>query len=86
MPVVSSPETVLVTGASGFIGSWVVKTLLEKRYTVRATGESFYAIRDFLPVTLVLNSFVRSTAALGRRVLGDTLREGCRSIQLCRHT
>lgn len=30
-------NTVLVTGASGYIGSWVVKYLLEKGYNVRAT-------------------------------------------------
>lgn len=30
-------ETVAVTGASGFIASWLVKTLLEKGYNVKAT-------------------------------------------------
>ncbi len=30
-------KTVLVTGGNGYIGSWVVKELLEKGYTVRAT-------------------------------------------------
>jgi cinnamoyl-CoA reductase len=30
-------STVSVTGASGFIASWLVKELLEKGYTVRAT-------------------------------------------------
>lgn len=29
--------TVCVTGASGFIGSWLVKRLLERGYIVRAT-------------------------------------------------
>ncbi|XP_047311818.1 dihydroflavonol 4-reductase-like [Impatiens glandulifera] len=31
------PGTVCVTGASGFIGSWLVMRLLERGYTVRAT-------------------------------------------------
>ncbi|GMN35570.1 hypothetical protein TIFTF001_005389 [Ficus carica] len=30
-------ETVCVTGASGFIGSWLIMRLLERGYTVRAT-------------------------------------------------
>ena len=30
-------KTVLVTGGTGYIGSWVVKELLEKSYTVRMT-------------------------------------------------
>ncbi len=29
-------KTVMITGASGYIGSWTVKELLEKGYTVRA--------------------------------------------------
>ena len=32
-----SKATVLVTGGSGYIASWVVKYLLEEGYTVRAT-------------------------------------------------
>ncbi|KAJ0464060.1 putative dihydroflavanol 4-reductase [Helianthus annuus] len=32
-----SPATVCVTGASGFIGSWLVMRLLERGYIVRAT-------------------------------------------------
>lgn len=30
-------HTVCVTGAAGFIASWLVKLLLEKGYTVRGT-------------------------------------------------
>ena len=32
-----SPAIVCVTGASGFIGSWLVMRLLERGYIVRAT-------------------------------------------------
>lgn len=32
-----APATVCVTGASGFIGSWLVMRLLERGYFVRAT-------------------------------------------------
>ena len=30
-------QTVCVTGAGGYIGSWIVKLLLEKGYAVRGT-------------------------------------------------
>lgn len=33
----ASAKTVCVTGAAGFIGSWLVMRLLERGYTVRAT-------------------------------------------------
>lgn len=33
----SQSEVVCVTGASGFIGSWLVMRLLERGYIVRAT-------------------------------------------------
>jgi nucleoside-diphosphate-sugar epimerase len=32
-----SGQTICVTGAGGFIASWMVKLLLEKGYTVRGT-------------------------------------------------
>ncbi|KAG8899394.1 methylglyoxal reductase (NADPH-dependent) gre2 [Tulasnella sp. 408] len=37
MPAVLPPAKVLVTGASGFIGAWVVKVLLERGFTVIGT-------------------------------------------------
>jgi nucleoside-diphosphate-sugar epimerase len=38
MPALSGHgRTVCVTGAGGFIASWLVKRLLEKGYTVRGT-------------------------------------------------
>ena len=43
MPSLSSSasnEKVLVTGASGYIAAWIVRTLLEKGYTVRGTVRS----------------------------------------------
>ena len=36
----SAGETICVTGAGGFIASWMVKLLLQKGYTVRGTLRS----------------------------------------------
>lgn len=40
MPTVSPPARVLVTGASGFIASWIIKELLNEGYTVRGIVRS----------------------------------------------
>jgi nucleoside-diphosphate-sugar epimerase len=40
MPSITSGRKVLVTGASGFIAAWVVKTLLEQGFYVRGTVRS----------------------------------------------
>nr|GEU73830.1 bifunctional polymyxin resistance protein, ArnA [Tanacetum cinerariifolium] len=37
MSPISTPVTICVTGAGGFIASWIVKLLLEKGYVVRGT-------------------------------------------------
>ncbi|VDB97971.1 unnamed protein product [Peniophora sp. CBMAI 1063] len=37
MPSVPAPAKVLVTGANGFLGAWIVRTLLEHGYSVRGT-------------------------------------------------
>lgn len=37
VPAVAGPNVVCVTGAGGFIASWLVKLLLEKGYTVKGT-------------------------------------------------
>ncbi|TRM58179.1 hypothetical protein BD626DRAFT_410903 [Schizophyllum amplum] len=40
MPAVSAPAKVLVSGANGYVAMWVVRTLLEKGYSVRGTVRS----------------------------------------------
>lgn len=40
MPAIPISSKILVTGASGFIATWVVKTLLEKGFSVRGTVRS----------------------------------------------
>jgi nucleoside-diphosphate-sugar epimerase len=37
MPIVPAPAKVLVTGANGFIATWVIRVLLERGYSVRGT-------------------------------------------------
>ena len=36
-PATGNGQTVCVTGAGGYIGSWIVKLLLDKGYAVRGT-------------------------------------------------
>lgn len=38
MPVVAAPAKVLVTGASGFLATHIVRALLDEGYTVVGTG------------------------------------------------
>ncbi|KAL5521236.1 hypothetical protein ACEPAG_9159 [Sanghuangporus baumii] len=40
MPAVQAPAKVLVSGANGYIAAWVVRTLLERGYSVRGTVRS----------------------------------------------
>ena len=37
MPSVNKGGKILVSGANGYIGMWVVRTLLERGYSVRGT-------------------------------------------------
>lgn len=47
MPAVSSSTKILVTGGSGFLGTWIIKYLLEQGFSVRTTVRS-PAKADFL--------------------------------------
>jgi nucleoside-diphosphate-sugar epimerase len=40
MPTILPGNKVLVSGANGFIASWVIRTLLEQGYAVRGTVRS----------------------------------------------
>lgn len=57
MPAVPAPAKVLVTGASGFIASHVVQTLLGEGYTVVGTGK--------LSITLLWHAYNASNCLLG---------------------
>ncbi|KAH9896116.1 NAD-P-binding protein [Cubamyces lactineus] len=45
MPTVFAPTNVLVTGANGFLGLWIVRALLERGYSVKGTVR-YQAIAD----------------------------------------
>ena len=40
MPTVTPGSKVLVTGANGFVATWVIRTLLEQGFSVRGTIRS----------------------------------------------
>lgn len=40
MPAITLSSTVLVTGGTGYIGAWVIKTLLDRGFSVRAVVRS----------------------------------------------
>lgn len=40
MPAVTAPAKVLVSGANGYIAVWVVRTLLDRGFSVRGTVRS----------------------------------------------
>ncbi len=40
MPALSASDKVLITGANGFIGHWLIRLLLERGYSVRAAVRS----------------------------------------------
>jgi cinnamoyl-CoA reductase len=48
-------KTVCVTGAGGFVASWIVKTLLDHGYTVRGTVRNLGETYD-MSCTIILNS------------------------------
>nr|ABR17127.1 unknown [Picea sitchensis] len=47
-------QTVCVTGAGGFIASWLVKLLLERGYTVRGTVRNPGSIQTQLAVVSLI--------------------------------
>jgi nucleoside-diphosphate-sugar epimerase len=70
-------KTVCVTGAGGFVASWIVKTLLDHGYTVRGTVrnlEKSKHLLEFPGATDRLNLFVANLMEPGSF---DNVVEGC---------
>jgi len=62
------PETVLVTGGTGFVGGWCVVELLKRGYTVRTT------VRNLAKESAV-HSAVASVIDPGDRLTGHRVRQ-----------
>ncbi|CCL99694.1 uncharacterized protein FIBRA_01715 [Fibroporia radiculosa] len=69
MPAISSGK-VLVTGANGYIGIWIVRTLLEKGYSVRGT------VRSESKTEHLRNTFASYGDKLEFAVVEDITKEG----------
>jgi nucleoside-diphosphate-sugar epimerase len=70
-----------VTGASGYIASWLVKFLLQRGYAVRASvrDPSQYSLSLSLPCNLIAESLFRANVFMGSDslILGELL-DSCR--------
>ena len=70
MPALHPPAKVLVTGANGFVGCWVVYQLLEAGYAVRAAVRTSDKARTLTSQLLAQMSKVQREV---RCALGATL-------------
>lgn len=72
MPAIPPTSTILVTGGTGYVGAWVVKTLLDRGFAVRAV------VRSDAKATLLKEVFPTesSQGKLTFFVSSDPLKEG----------
>jgi GDP-D-mannose dehydratase len=93
--IVDSSAIVLVTGANGFLGTWIVQQLLEKGYCVRAAVRNtakgtylqarFKSYKQRLEIVIVEDmTKVRLLGGLTQQVLGIYKR--CQFSQMHLHT
>lgn len=68
LSAISSTPTILITGASGFIGTWTVGVLLQRGYKVRA------AVRSEAKGNHLLETYKQYGDKLQLHVVGDITR------------
>nr|ACJ84553.1 unknown [Medicago truncatula] len=79
----SVSETVCVTGASGFIGSWLVMRLMERGYTVRATvrdPDNMKKVKHLLELPGANSKLSLWKADLGEEGSFDEAIKGCTGV------
>ncbi|XP_030950552.1 dihydroflavonol 4-reductase-like [Quercus lobata] len=79
----STSETVCVTGAAGFIGSWLVMRLLEHNYTVRATvrdPENMKKVKHLLELPKASTHLTLWKADLNEEGSFDEAIKGCNGV------
>ncbi|KAI0325587.1 NAD-P-binding protein [Cubamyces sp. BRFM 1775] len=74
MPTVSAPSNILVTGANGYLGLWIVRALLERGYSVKGTVRS-PAIADTIK-RFVQDKYPQQAAKFGCVVVPDITIDG----------
>ncbi|KAF8873079.1 D-lactaldehyde dehydrogenase [Infundibulicybe gibba] len=70
MPALRTPAKVLVTGANGYLGMWIVRTLLERGFAVRA------AVRSADKGTFITNTFKDRKDMVDFAVVEDITKDG----------
>ncbi|KAH6913499.1 hypothetical protein BKA70DRAFT_723618 [Coprinopsis sp. MPI-PUGE-AT-0042] len=70
MPILAPYDKVLVTGANGFLGLWITRTLLERGYSVRA------AVRSESKGSAVLDLFKDYEGKVEIAIVEDMSKEG----------
>ncbi|KAH9896115.1 NAD-P-binding protein [Cubamyces lactineus] len=76
MPTLSPPARVLVTGANGYVGCWVVHILLDRGYSVRATIRSAEKARALSALMAKKHPTLDIVGALECVVVPDISAEG----------
>ncbi|KAF8873077.1 D-lactaldehyde dehydrogenase [Infundibulicybe gibba] len=70
MPAIQTPAKVLVTGANGYLGMWIIRTLLEHGFAVRA------AVRSADKTAFITNTFKDHKDMVEFAIVEDITKDG----------